>query len=96
MAFFLLMGRDIGFDNLPISLLTTSVMMVGEVNYREVFLEKEKGPYIVLQRIILICFLMVVTIVLMNLLVGLAVGDTSDTIKRSKDEKRFYKVCFKT
>lgn len=91
MAFFLLMNNDEGFQDIPISMLTTSVMMAGEIDFREVFLEKE-GPHILLERVFVLGFLVIITIVIMNLLVGLAVGDTDKTMKRSKVEKRYYKA----
>ena len=93
MAFFLLRSNDEGFDNIPIAMLTTSVMMVGEIDYRSVFLDNQNGPYIALQGIFLLCFLLIITVVIMNLFVGLAVGDTDQVMKKSKAEKRFDKVC---
>ena len=93
MAFFLLRSNDEGFDSIPIAMLTTSVMMVGEIDYRSVFLDNQKGPYIKLQQIFVFCFLLIITIVIMNLFVGLAVGDTDKIMKRSKAEERINKVC---
>ena len=94
MAFYLLMSNDEGYADIPLAMLTTSVMMVGEIDYRSVFLGDNISRHIVLTRLFLFCFLIIITIVIMNLLVGLAVGDTDDTMKRSKAEKRFCKVSF--
>ena len=94
MAFYLLMSNDEGYASIPLAMLTTSVMMVGEIDYRNVFLGDNTIRYIVLTRLFLFCFLIIITIVIVNLLVGLAVGDTTDIMKRSKAEKRFFKVSF--
>ena len=91
-AFLVLMSNDEGFKTFPISILTTSIMVTGEMDYRDVFLQAENGPFNLLQRIFLILFVMVGGIVLMNLLVGLAVGDTDSIMKRSQAEKRLHQV----
>ena len=86
------MPLDQGFKNVPISLLTTFVMMTGELDYRDTFLAD--GPLHVLQKIFLVLFILVISIAIMNLLTGLAVGDTNEIMNRSKEEKRFHKVTF--
>jgi hypothetical protein len=86
----LLMPLDEGFKNVPISLLTTFVMMTGELDYRDTFLVN--GTLHVLQKILLVFFILVMSISVMNLLTGLAVGDTNEIMNRSKEERRIYKV----
>jgi Ca2+/Na+ antiporter len=86
----LLKPLDQGFKNVPISLLTTFVMMTGELDYRDTFLAG--GPLHVLQKILLVLFILIISIAIMNLLTGLAVDDTNEIMKRSKEEKRIYKV----
>ena len=86
----LLMPLDEGFKNVPISLLTTFVMMTGELDYRDTFLGN--GTLHVLQKILLVFFILVMSIAIMNLLTGLAVGDTNEIMNRSKEERRLYKV----
>jgi hypothetical protein len=93
MAFYVIRSEDEGFTTIHNSLLTTFVMMNGELDYRDTFLLN--GPnefYTHIQRIFLVVFLIVVTIAIMNLLTGLAVGDISAMLKRSKVEKLRYKV----
>lgn len=91
-VFLVLMSSDEGFESFLISILTTFVMVTGEIDYRNVFLRVDKSPFHLLQRIFLILILMVGGIVLMNLLVGLAVGDTDSIMKRSQAEKRLHQV----
>ena len=91
-VFLVLMSNDQGFETFFISMLTTSVMVVGELEYRSVFLEAKRSPFHLLQKIFLVLIVMVGGIVLMNLLVGLAVGDTDSIMKRSQAEKRLHQV----
>lgn len=81
-----------GFTTIPISFLTTFVMMTGEMDYRGTFLGNDRNSFHALQKLILIAFLVLVTIAIMNLLTGLAVDDTNEIMKRSKQEERLYKV----
>ena len=67
-------------------------MMTGEVDYRGTILENGRSSFHALQRLFLIIFLLLVTVAIMNLLTGLAVGDTKDVMERSKQTKRLYKV----
>ncbi|CAB4025918.1 transient receptor potential channel pyrexia-like, partial [Paramuricea clavata] len=87
MAFSVLMSHDQGFTDIPNSLLTTFVMMTGEVDFRDTFLEyTASAGFHFLQRLTLVVFLILVTIGLTNLLTGLAVGDTAEIMKRSREE----------
>ena len=90
LSFSLLIRQDQGFKNIPISILTTFVMMTGELDYRDIFLPS--GTFHVLQKILLVLFILVISITVMNLLTGLAVGDINDMMARSKEEKRISKV----
>ena len=69
-------------------------MMAGELDYRDTFLPS--GPLHVLQKILLVLFILVISVAIMNLLTGLAVDDTNEIMNRSKEEKRIYKVTCKT
>lgn len=92
MGFLMLMHGDEGFKNLPNSFLTASVMMTGEIDFRGVFLEDDGNPLRPWQQLLLIVFLLLVTIVIMNLLVGLAVDDISAIMQRSEEEQRLYEA----
>ena len=90
LSFSLLIPLDQGFKNIPISILTTFVMMTGELDYRDIFLQSR--PLHVLQKILLVLFILMISIAVMNLLTGLAVDDINDIMTRSKEEKRIFKV----
>lgn len=87
----LLMPLDQGFNNVPVSLLTTFVMMTGDLDYRGTFLANGSRLH-VLRKIFLVLFILMVSIAIMNLLTGLAVGDTNEIMNRSKEKKRIDKV----
>ncbi len=93
-AFLSIMSNDEGFNNFPISILTTFIMVIGEIDYRDVFLQAENTSFLFLQRLFLIAIVVTCGIVLMNFLVGLAVDDTSKIMERSKAEERLQKVQF--
>ena len=80
-----------GFTSIPTSFLTTFVMMTGEMDYRDSFLG-DNATLSALQRLFFFLFLVVITVAIMNLLTGLAVGDINEIMKRSKQEKRLYTV----
>ena len=92
MAFSLLMPGKQGFTSISTSFLTTFVMMTGEMDYRDTFLGDSVAILSAVQKLFFIVFLLVITVAIMNLLTGLAVGDTNEIMKRSKQEKRLYKV----
>ncbi|XP_023650187.1 transient receptor potential cation channel subfamily A member 1b isoform X1 [Paramormyrops kingsleyae] len=90
LAFYsLMLGQD-NFNRLDLSVMQTFIMMVGELNYRENFLE----PYLsgnlcfpFLTYAILVWFILLMPILLMNLLIGLAVGDIAE-VQRNAALKR--------
>ncbi|XP_028391903.1 transient receptor potential cation channel subfamily A member 1-like [Dendronephthya gigantea] len=86
LSFMLLMPQDPGFDNLPISFLTTFVMMTGELDYRDTFLAS--GPLHVMQKIFLLLFILMISIAIMNIFTGLAVSDANEILSQSKEKRR--------
>ena len=95
MTFMLLGSNDKGFSTIPWSALTTLIMMSGEIDYRDVFLDSQSSVY-VLQSAFLVLFFLLMVIVVMNVFVGLAVGDTDEMMKRSKAKKRLHQVSINT
>ena len=91
MTFFVLLHNDAGFENIARSFVTSFAMMVGEVDYRDTFLN-QTGSNFVLILCFLVLFLVIMSILLMNLLTGLAVGDIGKIMKRSLTEKRIQQV----
>lgn len=80
------------FDNPLKAIVKTFVMMMGEYEYRDLFpmdnTEPQYLPYT--SRLIFVAFIIVVSIVLMNLLVGIAVNDIQD-LKTTGVVQRFIK-----
>ncbi|XP_034147181.1 transient receptor potential cation channel subfamily A member 1a [Esox lucius] len=67
--------------SIPLAIIQTFVMMVGELNYQENILKPFRGeilPFPYLTYGIFVMFTFAVPILLMNLLIGLAVGDTAE------------------
>lgn len=89
---FLMLSQDEGFTTIPISFLTTFVMMTGEMDFRTTFLGNGTSAFTILQKLFLMLFLLLITIAIMNLFTGLAVGDTAEIMKRANQERRLYKV----
>ncbi|KAK4887174.1 hypothetical protein RN001_003445 [Aquatica leii] len=68
------------FSNPWVAIVKTTVMMMGEFQYDDLFQEKNRPDEKVLRtftiaRIIFMCFIILASIVLMNLMVGVAVND---------------------
>ncbi|CAB4025235.1 transient receptor potential cation channel subfamily A member 1 [Paramuricea clavata] len=89
---FLMLSQDEGFTTIPISFLTTFVMMTGEMDFRDTFLGNGTSAFTILQKLFLMLFLLLITIAIMNLFTGLAVGDTAEIMKRANQERRLYKA----
>ncbi|XP_066508040.1 transient receptor potential cation channel subfamily A member 1-like [Hoplias malabaricus] len=81
LAFYALMIEQRHFGRMFLSLMQTFVMMVGEINYQDNFLKPyiaTRLPFPVLTYGIFVFFVLLVPILLMNLLIGLAVGDIAE------------------
>ncbi|XP_070189192.1 transient receptor potential cation channel subfamily A member 1 homolog isoform X2 [Littorina saxatilis] len=77
MAFYTVLQQQDPFTNVPKSLIKTSVMMIGEFEFDAIFNTPEENRvlYVTVSYIIFVAFLIIMSILLMNLLVGLAVDD---------------------
>ncbi|XP_034025950.1 transient receptor potential cation channel subfamily A member 1b [Thalassophryne amazonica] len=90
LAFYALMLNQREFSNVPLSLMQTFVMMVGELNYQNNFLDpflSNRLPFSYLTYFIFVNFVLVMPILLMNLMIGLAVGDIAE-VQRNAAMKR--------
>uniref|UniRef100_H0VJD1 Transient receptor potential cation channel subfamily A member 1 n=1 Tax=Cavia porcellus TaxID=10141 RepID=H0VJD1_CAVPO len=86
LSFYVLLNAQDAFRSPLLSLVQTFTMMLGDVNYRDTYLQpflKNELTYPVLSFVQLIAFTMFVPIVLMNLLIGLAVGDIAEVQKHA-------------
>lgn len=90
-------GGHLSFSNVPISLIRTFSMMLGEIDFLGTYvqpyyddengLEKKLLPYPIPAFLILGLFMVLMPILLMNLLIGLAVGDI-ESVRRNAQLKR--------
>lgn len=86
LSFYVLLSAQDAFSSPLLSIIQTFSMTLGDINYRDAFLEpylRDELAYPVLSFAQLIAFTMLVPIVLMNLLIGLAVGDIAEVQKHA-------------
>uniref|UniRef100_A0AAQ4QHV1 Transient receptor potential cation channel, subfamily A, member 1b n=1 Tax=Gasterosteus aculeatus aculeatus TaxID=481459 RepID=A0AAQ4QHV1_GASAC len=90
LAFYALMLEQREFDSVPLSVMQTFVMMVGELNYQSNILgpyQQNELPFGVLTYFIFVMFVLLMPILLVNLMIGLAVGDIAE-VQRNAALKR--------
>ncbi|XP_074141587.1 transient receptor potential cation channel subfamily A member 1 [Sminthopsis crassicaudata] len=86
LGFHVLLGFQSAFKTPVLSIMQTFSMMLGDINYHESFLEpllEDRLPYPLLSFLFLVIFTLYIPIVLMNLLIGLAVGDIAEVQKNA-------------
>ncbi|XP_060058243.1 transient receptor potential cation channel subfamily A member 1 [Erinaceus europaeus] len=86
LSFYVLLNLQDAFSSPLLSIVQTFSMMLGDISYRDAFLEpflRNELTYPFLSFAQLIIFTMFVPIVLMNLLIGLAVGDIAEVQKHA-------------
>ncbi|KAL9951394.1 hypothetical protein ACROYT_G044048 [Oculina patagonica] len=75
-TFYLLLDEETEpYATFPYSMMTIFVMTLGELNYADIFMPWDKLRYAALTNIVFFLFVLGMPIILMNMLVGLAVGD---------------------
>uniref|UniRef100_A0A3Q1GYS7 Transient receptor potential cation channel, subfamily A, member 1b n=1 Tax=Acanthochromis polyacanthus TaxID=80966 RepID=A0A3Q1GYS7_9TELE len=90
LAFHALMLNQREFSSVPLSIMQTFVMMVGELNYQNNFLDvnlNHELPFGPLTYFIFVGFVLLMPILLVNLMIGLAVGDIAE-VQRNAALKR--------
>ncbi|XP_066945557.1 transient receptor potential cation channel subfamily A member 1 homolog isoform X1 [Macrobrachium rosenbergii] len=93
LSFYTVLSGNYGFRTPAFSLLRTSVMMIGEISFEDVF-NNPNDPleYPEITYILLTAFLIFMSILIMNLLVGLAVDD----IKAVQEQAMLQKLAMQT
>ncbi|XP_064621630.1 transient receptor potential cation channel subfamily A member 1 homolog [Lineus longissimus] len=104
LSFYCLLGNQIPFGNEGISLYKTSVMMIGEMEYDGIFHRRDEDDtmwrrdaqiwYGAMTYILFTLFLVVMAVLVMNLLTGLAVGDTTKVQERSRSRTISMQVSY--
>ncbi|KAG7225088.1 hypothetical protein INR49_014544 [Caranx melampygus] len=90
LAFHALMLNQKEFESVPLAVMQTFIMMVGELNYQNNFLEaylSNSLPFGPLTYFIFVQFVLLMPILLVNLMIGLAVGDIAE-VQRNAALKR--------
>ncbi|XP_072930871.1 transient receptor potential cation channel subfamily A member 1-like [Epargyreus clarus] len=96
LAFYILLskGHRLSFSSIPMSLMRTFAMMLGELDfvgtYVKPYYKSETDttlPFPITTFVVLLLFMVFMPILLMNLLIGLAVGDI-ESVRRNAQLKR--------
>ncbi|KAL2085161.1 hypothetical protein ACEWY4_018481 [Coilia grayii] len=90
LSFYALMLHQSEFQWLSLSLAQTFVMMVGELNYQSNFFaafESKRLAFPEMTYVVFVFFILLMPILLMNLMIGLAVGDIAE-VQRNACLKR--------
>ncbi|KAL5009533.1 hypothetical protein ScPMuIL_011838 [Solemya velum] len=77
LGFFTLLQNQVPFDKVWKSLMKTSVMMIGEFEFDSIFNDRTNNMvyYEAITYVLFVIFMIIMSIIIMNLLVGLAVDD---------------------
>ncbi|KAI7792837.1 transient receptor potential cation channel subfamily A member 1b [Triplophysa rosa] len=90
LAFYALMLHRAEFSSISLALAQTFVMTVGELNYQSTFLESFENGRMAFPGttyLVFVLFVLLMPILLMNLMIGLAVGDIAE-VQRNAELKR--------
>uniref|UniRef100_A0A8D3DX68 Transient receptor potential cation channel, subfamily A, member 1b n=1 Tax=Scophthalmus maximus TaxID=52904 RepID=A0A8D3DX68_SCOMX len=96
LGFHALMLNQREFESVPLSVIQTFVMMVGELNYQNNFLDaymNNKLAFGPLTYFIFVQFVMLMPILLVNLMIGLAVGDIAEVQRNAVLKRIAMQVC---
>ncbi|GAB1869851.1 Transient receptor potential channel pyrexia [Camponotus japonicus] len=86
LSFNVLHGNYKSFADPLLSMLKMIIMMSGELEFEDVFFD-EKLKYPGTAHVMVLCFVILVTVILMNLMVGLAVSDIQELRRRAGLER---------
>ena len=93
-TFYLILAEYDGFHEFGVAIVSTFVAMMDGLDYHTHFLDKGRlhPELFELKMVALVLFIIVMSIVVNNTLIGLAVGDTDEVMKSAKLEKLIYMV----
>ena len=94
-AFTVIMNDREGYQNFGLSMLTSATMTMGEFDFKQTFLTDECDAYrefYWLRIVHLVGFIVVMPIIIMNLLLALAIDDTSSIMQQAKLQKHIQTV----
>ncbi|XP_064641028.1 transient receptor potential cation channel subfamily A member 1-like isoform X2 [Lineus longissimus] len=86
-AFYIVLAKQAIWESLGTNLVTTLVMTLGEINYFDNFAGQNLEPFKTDAYILLVLFIFLMPIMMMNLTVGVAIGDI-DSIQKNSYIKR--------
>ncbi|RDD38686.1 Transient receptor potential cation channel subfamily A member 1 [Trichoplax sp. H2] len=91
-SFNMLCSRQAAFYNMPLSFIKVIDMMIGEIDYKDLFLDGVKSgkipfPAGIVTFFLLMIFILIMPILIMNLMIGLAVGDIAE-MEREASRRR--------
>ncbi|XP_046854435.1 transient receptor potential cation channel subfamily A member 1-like isoform X2 [Xenia sp. Carnegie-2017] len=86
--FYILMVEKPRFKSFPIAILSTFVSMLGDFKYDDLFLKiSDFNAFYYLKLFMFVNFLLLMVLVVNNVLIGLAVGDTQYVMEMAKVER---------
>ena len=87
-TFYVLLAEHDSFRNIVISFISTFVAMTDGVTYEELFVTMGWYPTMYeLKMTVLVLFMLTMSIVVNNALIGLAVGDANEVMKSASVDK---------
>ena len=93
-AFTVIMNDRQGFEWFSVSILTGATMTMGEFDFKQTFLgdDSDYKLFYPLQLVLLVGFLVVMPMIIVNLLLALAIDDTSSIMQHAKLQKHIQTV----
>ena len=92
MGFHVLLRHEPLFGKPWDAFLKTLIMMSGEFDYQTIFFESGKGPFPTVTYALFVVFFLLISIVTLNLLVGLSVDDIKASLDEAENKNLTMKV----
>ena len=94
-TFYLLFAEQARFSNYPIAVLSTFVSMLGDFSYDDLFVRVgEYEDFHSFKLAMFVVFVLLMVVVVNNVLIGLAVGDTEYVMAMAKVQRLREHVSF--